>query len=258
VIGPGFDSVLTAAQVDAPWAFQRLFEDLSPVVNGYLSARGADEPDDVASEAFLSVFRAIKEFEGNESDFRSWVFTIVHRRLIDERRKRGRTVKSTPLDEMTNDPTGGNSEHEAVEVMSSQWVRDVLAMLNDDQRDVILLRVIADLSVNEVAAIMDRRPGAIRALQHRAITQLRERLDVGDLSVENLAQQANPAAQFSPADRVATTQRAPTSKPVAVARRQRKTAVRPLPSDSHEPEVVTARRAAITTSTGTSDGRVRR
>ncbi|MEX0592945.1 MAG: sigma-70 family RNA polymerase sigma factor [Nitriliruptoraceae bacterium] len=257
MIGPGFDSVLTAAQVDAPWAFQRLFEDLSPVVNGYLSARGADEPDDVASEAFLSVFRAIKEFEGDESDFRSWVFTIVHRRLIDERRKRGRTVKSTPLDEITNGLTGGNSEHEAVEAMSSQWVRDVLAMLSDDQRDVILLRVIADLSVNEVATIMDRRPGAIRALQHRAIIQLRERLDVGDLAVETLAQQSNPVEQSSPSDGVGTAQRTASSKPAADTRRQREAGVRSLPSDGHEPEAVTARRAVITTSTGTSDGRAR-
>lgn len=184
MIGPGFDGVLAAAQAGAPWAFQRLFEDLSPVVNGYLRARGAEEPDDVASEAFLSVFRAINQFEGQEDDFRSWVFTIVHRRLIDERRKRGRRVSQTPMDEMHHDPSGGDSEREAVDALSAEWVREVLSTLNDDQRDVILLRVMADLSVEEVATIMDRRPGAVRTLQHRAIARLRTRL-AGD--VETLA-----------------------------------------------------------------------
>lgn len=192
MIGPGFDGVLTAAQCDAPWAFQRLFEDLSPVVNGYLRARGCREPDDVASEAFLSIFRAIKQFEGTESDFRSWVFTIVHRRLIDERRKSGRRAAQTPIDALHRDIQGGDAEREAVEGMASAWVHDVLSVLNDDQRDVILLRVIADLSVNEVAEIMERRPGAVRTLQHRAITHLRDRLADRPEVLEALSRRVDP------------------------------------------------------------------
>lgn len=60
--------------------------------------------------------------------------------------------------------------------MGDMWVRQVLGWLTDDQRDVLLLRVVADLSVEQTAAVIRKRPGAVRALQHRAIKTLRRHL----------------------------------------------------------------------------------
>ena len=177
-IGPGFDELLTAAQTGAPWALARVYEELAPAVTGYLRLRGAPEPDDTASEALLQVFRALPRFTGDEAAFRSWVFTIVHRRLIDDRRRRGRRPTTAPL-EAGESEAGGNVEHEALEALDplgGGWMHDALAALTDDQRDVLLLRIVGDLSVEEVAAIVGKRPGAVRALQHRALGRLRERL----------------------------------------------------------------------------------
>lgn len=176
-IGIGFDDVLAAAQANAPWAFRRLFEDLSPTVVGYVRLRGATDPEDVTSEAFLSVFRSLETFSGDETAFRSWVFTIVHRRLTDERRRAGRQVRTDPLEEFEVN-VGGDVEQEALGRLGSEWVHQVLVDLSADQRDVLLLRVVADLPVDEVADILGKRPGAVRALQHRGLERLRRELGV--------------------------------------------------------------------------------
>ena len=78
-----FAEVLAAAQANAGWAFRRLFDDLARPVVGYLRLQGAPDPDDLANEAFLGAFSNIDRFEGDEEAFRSWVFTIAHRRLVD-------------------------------------------------------------------------------------------------------------------------------------------------------------------------------
>lgn len=175
-IGPGFEDMLVAAQADAPWALQGLYEDLAPVVTGYLRLRGAPEPDDTASEAFLSVFKGLASFEGDEPAFRSWVFTIVHRRLLDDRRRRGRRPVTEPLGGDLLAAVGGDVESDALEGLSASWVGEVLGVLSVEQRDVLLLRILGDLSVDEVARVVGKRPGAVRALQHRGLERLRREL----------------------------------------------------------------------------------
>src|SRR5687768_6236921 len=67
-------------------ALAGIYRLLAPAVIGYLRGQGAREPEDVASEVFVSVVRGLPFFEGDEDGFRAWVFTIAHRRLTDERR----------------------------------------------------------------------------------------------------------------------------------------------------------------------------
>jgi RNA polymerase sigma-70 factor (ECF subfamily) len=73
-------------------------------------------------------------------------------------------------------PTG-NTEVDAIAALSGDRVNELLASLSPDQRDVLLLRVIADLSIEDVAAALGKRQGAIKALQHRALASLRRQLD---------------------------------------------------------------------------------
>lgn len=181
-IGSGFEGVLLAARANAPWAFQRLYEDLAPTVTGYLRLRGAAEPDDLCSEVFLGLFRNLRSFSGDEDGFRSWVFTIAHRRLLDERRSAGRRPETETLSDPLASLEGGDVEAEALEELGAGWVGEVLDVLTPEQREVVLLRVVADLPVEVVAEIVGRRPGAVRALQHRAIETLRRELERGRIS----------------------------------------------------------------------------
>jgi len=84
------DSVLPAARAGAEWAWERIYRELAPTVTGYLRAHGAGEPEDLTGEVFLQVVRGLERFEGGERAFLAWVFTIAHRRVVDDLRRRAR------------------------------------------------------------------------------------------------------------------------------------------------------------------------
>lgn len=170
-----FPQILAAAQANAPWAFQRLFEALSGAVAGYLRLQGAREPDDLVNEVFLGVFSGISTFDGSEEQFRSWVFTIAHRRLTDERRRFGRRPPLADHDSPA-EAAGGNAEDDALRRMGTEGVRELLDGLAPDQRDVLLLRILADLTVEEVARTLGKSAGAVKALQRRGIAAIRREI----------------------------------------------------------------------------------
>ena len=180
-LGPVFDEVLAAARAGAAWAFEVLYRDLAPAVTGYLRMHGAADPDDLASETFLAVFRGLGGFEGDEPGLRSWVFTIAHRRLVDDWRRRGRRPQlADGGDEMLPDAVGGDVEDDVLDRLGTEAVHRLCAGLPADQRSVLLLRVLADLTVEQVAAVMGRSVGSVKALQRRGLRRLREELAPAD------------------------------------------------------------------------------
>ena len=184
-LGLGFEEVLAAAGQGSAWAFSRLYEWLVPSVAGYVRAQSATDPEDVTSEVFLAAFSTLGSFSGTEAQFRSWVFTIAHRRIIDDRRARTRRPPPQSLEvEGAGGHRGatGSAEDEALRAMGVERVREVLQKLAPDQRDVIALRVIADLSVDQTAAALGKQPGAVKALQRRALASLRRQLSAEGVS----------------------------------------------------------------------------
>lgn len=165
-----FAGVLAAACADAPWAYERLFTTYAPRVKAYVQTSGAVEPDEITNDVFLAAFQSLGNFEGDEPGFRSWLFTIARRRVIDEHRKRSRRVVTVAAENTAEmDDAGGDVESEALANITSQWVRDVLNQLSEDQRDVLLLRMVADCSIDQIAGILGKRPGAVKALQRRGL-----------------------------------------------------------------------------------------
>jgi RNA polymerase sigma factor (sigma-70 family) len=162
-----FATVLAAARTDAPWAFERIFTALSPVVEGYLRTQGAAEPEDLTSEVFLAVFRNLPSFDGDEAGFRAWVFTIAHRRLLDARRRVGRRPPPAPLTEVVDEPAADDVEETVGRLLGDAHVRALCEQLVPDQRDVLLLRLLGRLTVDEVADVLGKTRGAVKALQRR-------------------------------------------------------------------------------------------
>lgn len=172
-----FDDILVAARANAPWAFERLYTELAPAVSGYLRMRGATDPEGLTNEVMLGVFRGLPSFEGDADGFRSWVFTIAHHRLVDERRRKASRVETSTWLDGQHESSGGDVEAEALTGLDEAWIRELLEELTDEQRDVVLLRVVGDLSVEEVARILDKRPGAVKMLQRRGLSALRRLLE---------------------------------------------------------------------------------
>ena len=181
-LGPDFASTLQAAKAGADWAWAALYRDLAGSVTGYLASRGAKEPEDLASETFLQVARNVQGFDGDEAAFRSWVFVIAHRRLIDWRRAQGRRPDTSFLDEAAGAAVGGDVEEEALDQLITGELRAAFGQLTDIQRDVLALRIIGQLSLEETANVVGKRVGAVKAAQRRALMAVRAHLELEGVS----------------------------------------------------------------------------
>lgn len=176
MLGDTFPTVLAAAREGAEWAWAQLYRELAPSVLGYLRARGAAEPEDVAGEVFLQVVRDLPRFEGGESDFRSWVFTIAHHRLIDDARRSARRPVEPAAEVSEWQASAEDAEEGVTRALASERVIRILGELAPDQRDVLLLRVVGGLTVSEVASTVGKSEGAVKALQRRGLAQVKKAL----------------------------------------------------------------------------------
>ncbi len=175
---PSFDAVIKAAASGGEWAYEILFRDYQPPLLRYLRGQAPDIADDIASETWIAVARGLRGFEGGPDDFRAWLFTVARHRLIDERRKDTRRVQTAALSD--TDIIGVVSEEPETVVIEGMAgdlaAQRIVGFLPADQADVILLRVVADLSVEQVAQILGKKPGHVRTLQSRGLKRLAERL----------------------------------------------------------------------------------
>jgi RNA polymerase sigma-70 factor, ECF subfamily len=177
-----FPSVLAAAKTGEEWAWTWLFRRFAGPVTGYLIGRGSPDPEATAGETFLQVAKGINRFDGDEESFRSWLFVIAHRRMIDARRAASRRPILTPLESQHLDSPVADPEHEVLDPLMTDEMTEALQRLTDPQREVLLLRIVADLSLEEVASIMGKRVGAIKALQRRALTAVKAHLESRSVS----------------------------------------------------------------------------
>lgn len=174
MFGDGFDRVLSAARRGDESAWTRFYLDLAPVITGYLRGQGCPSAEDVTSETMLQVVRDLDRFSGGESAFRSWVFAIAHHRMVDATRS-GRARPSDPADpkDLEDALPGESFEELAIAELSAGELDPLLDGATPDQRDVLLLRYVADLTLHEVADVLDKRYDAVKALHRRGLDALR-------------------------------------------------------------------------------------
>lgn len=162
--------------VEGAWA--EIYRDLAPGILGYLRGRGAAEPEDLLGEVFLQAVRDLGDFDGGEREFRAWMFTIAHHRLLDEARRRDRRPVEPSSDEtLVEHAPIGDAEADALERLGRQRVEALIAGLPRDQQSVLLLRILGGLTVSEVARLIGKRPGAVKALQRRALAAVKQTLE---------------------------------------------------------------------------------
>jgi len=173
-----FPGLLLAARGREEWAVGALWRDLHPRLLRYLRVLlPAVDVEDAVSDVWVEVAAGLDRFEGDWAAFRGWVFTIARLRVIDARRRsRRRKTAARPPEAITelidevSPPADGPLRADLEQALA--WLR----RLPSDQAEVLLLRVLGDLSCEQVAAVMGRRSGAVRALQHRAVARLREEM----------------------------------------------------------------------------------
>jgi RNA polymerase sigma-70 factor (ECF subfamily) len=167
---------IEAARAGDTDAFGWIWQRHSPRVHGYLRGRGVTSAEDVTSEVFLAAFTGLGRFTGTAPDFRSWLFTIAHHKAVDDHRHRRDDAEYDPAD----DPrTMTSAEADALDGIVDADVRAMLAALTSDQREVLLLRSLGDLSLEQVARMTGRTVGAVKQLYHRAVASSQRAVAVG-------------------------------------------------------------------------------
>ncbi len=180
------EDVLPAAQAGQAWALRGVYEQLAPRVHSYLQTRGAAEPEDLTSEVFLTVFSKLPSLTGGAAGLRTFTFSVAHARLVDDLRRRGRREPTATYDMATDRRTSASSEDEAIQSLQTERVRRLLDGLVPDQRDVLTLRVLGDLTIEQVAAAVGKSQGAVKQLQRRGLFALRRALQTQDDEVEGV------------------------------------------------------------------------
>ncbi len=171
------DELVADARRGSEAALGRLYRSLAPQVLGYLRARGAFDPEGTTNDVFLTVLTRLPQLHGGANGLRSLTFSVAHARLVDDYRRRQRAPHLVEYEPAKDRRLVESAESGALARLDDQRVIDILAQLPDDQADVIGLRIVAGLSVAQVAVAMNRSEGAVKQLQRRALLKLREVLD---------------------------------------------------------------------------------
>jgi RNA polymerase sigma-70 factor (ECF subfamily) len=166
------DIFADTAGTDPAVLFGVVYRTFSGAVLGYLKARGVDDAEAVTQDVFLAVFPKIGDLTGGLPGAKSLVFSIAHARMVDYYRRVERRPDFTPYDPSQDGRSTASAEDHALG--HDGGAANLLDGLADDHREVLALRVVADLSIEQVAGIMGKSQGAIKQLQRRALQNLKD------------------------------------------------------------------------------------
>lgn len=165
-------------------ALDRAIRVIHPLVLRYARARigGGRMPtaEDVAQEICLAVAMSMHKYQDQGKPFMAFVYGIAFNKVADAHRSLFRD-KTSPTEEIPDSVApGGTPEDVALDVDGSNQIRELLDVLGDKARDIIILRVFVGLSAEETAEAVGSTPGAVRVAQHRALAKLRAAMEEQD------------------------------------------------------------------------------
>ncbi len=167
-------ALLKRAQAYDKQAIGELYDQYAPLIYAYLyrRLRDAQLAEDLTGDVFVRVLQAIQSEQFWERSFRAWLYRIAHNLMVDYFRRQ-QDVPPLSLDEQLVADLASPVSAQA-EALSYQQLRSAISQLTLDQQQVLALRFGEQLLTREVADIMGKSVGAIEALQHRALTKLRD------------------------------------------------------------------------------------
>ncbi|MCC3296122.1 sigma-70 family RNA polymerase sigma factor [Arthrobacter sp. zg-Y411] len=172
---PITEQTLRDARARKPVALREIYDDFAPGILGYLRSKGCEDPEALTQEVFLTLFSKLDTLDGGLRGARTFAFSVAHARMVDDTRRREREPGMAAFD--PGEDTRASESAEDSVLGGAAGVAYLLEGLPPQQKEVLLLRVVADLSIDESAKIMGRTPGAVKQLQRRALGTLKEQLE---------------------------------------------------------------------------------
>lgn len=167
--------LLAAAMEYDDAALGELYDRYEVKIFTYIYRRTGDESlaEDLTSQVFLKMLESIRDQKAWRSSFSGWLYRIAHNLVIDHYRRKGRQ-SAVELDDTTPLAAERQSlESQVEQSLDAERLRAAIRRLTEEQAEVVSLRFLEGYSINEVAAMMNRSEGAIKALQYRAVATLR-------------------------------------------------------------------------------------
>lgn len=168
------DEALRALQGNNAELFSAVYQAYAGQVLGYLTAKGVPDPEATTQDVFLAVLPRLDEINGGVNGLRTFIFSVAHARMVDEHRKESRTPDQHEFEPERDAREASSAEAEAMLRLAPYEVMALLEHLGEEQREVLTLRIVAGLTVEQVAGIMGKTAGAVKQLQRRALITLRE------------------------------------------------------------------------------------
>lgn len=189
---------LQAARAGNAVAFEAIYRALAPRLLRYARGLVGQDADDVAAEAWLQIVRDLDNFDGDWDAFRGWAARILRNRAIDHLRATARRPMRAGtidvlLERASNDDTAGAAE----ETLSTAAAVALIASLPPDQAEAVLLRAVVGLDAPAAAAVLGKRPGAVRVAAHRGLRTLAKRLDSSAVDTASNSATSRTAGRLS-------------------------------------------------------------
>lgn len=142
----------------------------------YLKVNKKEDAEDLTHQVFLSAWTKIKEYEERGFPFSSWLYKIARNEVIDFYRQRKEQVSIDDIEPMLISSSNDSANKIDLKIQIEK-TKKAIQKLKQDYQDIIIMRFVDDLSVKEVAKVLQKSEGAVKIMQHRAIKALRKFLE---------------------------------------------------------------------------------
>lgn len=172
------DRVVLRAQGGDRRAWEQLYVIHAEGIRRYLERLLGDREDaeDLTTEMFARMVESIGGYSLRRIPFSAWLYRIARNLAFDQLRRRRAARRAYELVATPDGPDYPSAEEEALRTLGSREVQRVIARLPLEQRRVVALRFALDRSTPQTAEAIGKTEGAVKALQNRALSTLRERL----------------------------------------------------------------------------------
>ena len=164
---------LTGATRGDEGSLSALYRALNPPLLRYLRHHVGPAAEDVAADVWLALAPQLQGFDGSFAELRALMFTIARRRVVDHYRRKARRPDAVSIDDSFDCAAGEETETLVLDELTAQGAVEALVRcLPADQAEIVLLRVLGELEIEQIASIVGKTTGAVRVAQHRALHRL--------------------------------------------------------------------------------------
>lgn len=166
------DQVVRRAQQGDSGAIETLYQQYAQPVYRYIYYRvsSTEDAEDLSAEVFVKMVEGLPKYRVTGAPFEAWLYRIAAARIIDYRRRLRRRPQ-TELKEGVADH-GALPEEQVQQAQEIETLRQALSQFSDEEQTLLILRFVERKSHQEVADVLDKSPGAVKSMQHRALIKL--------------------------------------------------------------------------------------